>query len=116
MQHRTEDKIRAALDGTFTRFDPVRGGVKTVRVPKCYRPTHDIRGCFSGGVAGVKRPDRRFFSPAEDAMIIALKAEGIAAHMIGLRLGRLLGRRSAAGVNKRYRLLVQQGKCQAVVA
>jgi hypothetical protein len=91
MQHWTEDKIRAALDGTFTRFDPVRGGVKTIRV-------------------------RRFFSPAEDAMIIALKAEGIAAHMIGLRLGRLLGRRSAAGVNKRYRLLVQQGKCQAVVA
>lgn len=106
----TEDKIRAALDGTFTRFDPVTGGVKTATVEPDHAPTHQISG--SGGRPSGISTRYKQFTPVEDEMLIGLKAKGLPASHIA----RLMGRSDDSGINKRYRRLVRSGKCQAVVA
>jgi hypothetical protein len=104
----TEHTIRDALDGTFTRFDPVTGGVRTSVVGEDHRPSHDI----SGSHRGVLRPAAyKHYSQAEDEMIISMKLGGYSCKLIGILLGR-----DDAGVAKRYRTLVRSGKCQAVVS
>ena len=107
----TEDKIKAALDGTFTRFDVITGGVKTSWVGDDYQPTHNVMGT-TATCAGVKKAGYKHFSQAEDEMIIGLKAKGLSARHIAI----ILQRSDDTGINKRYRRLVKTGKCQAVVA
>lgn len=110
MQQWTEELIRRALDGTFTRFDTVNGGVRTAIVEPDHRPSHHI-SAGGGSTKGVSKDYRRF-SPADDAMIMAMKAKGFSARHIA----RAIGRHDDTGINKRYRRLVATGRCQAVVA
>ena len=107
MQHWTEDMIREHLDGTFTRFDVVTGGVRTARVDPDHRPTHDISSTGLGNKAGYKH-----FSPEDDKIIIWMKAAGMSAR----RIAAMLPGRTDACINKRYRRLVKQGKAEAVIA
>jgi len=108
----TEDRIKAELDGTLTRFDVLTGGVKTARVDHNHQPSHDISGGGGGSAQGVKKPNYRRFDPDDDKMIIAMKAKGFSARRIAIAIGR----DDDTGINKRYRRMIATGRCQAVVS
>lgn len=79
----TEAAIKAALDGTFTRFDLQDGAVVTVRVPDDYIPPHT---CTGRQIGEIYTHDR--YTPDEDIIITELRRRRMPAWEIAERIGR----------------------------
>lgn len=105
----TEQAIKNALDGTFTRMDRVTGKSVTKQVEKDYRPTHKPPGenAAAGGKEGGRKSFLRF-EEAEDHCIIAMHAKGYS----NWRIGKLLGRKRDT-IYRRIVLLKEKGRISA---
>lgn len=79
----TEAAIKAALDGTFTRFDLQDGGIVTVRVSDDYIPSHVVLGRQVGETYSHDR-----YTPDEDIIITELRRRRMPVWDIAERIGR----------------------------
>lgn len=98
MRHITEQHIKRALDGTFTRICQITGASKTLRVDDDFEPSH--LPYTNPGNKGMKRAEYRKYTPADDELILAMKAK----HYSAARIARILGRDDSS-VLRRCRML-----------
>jgi hypothetical protein len=95
----TEERIRAALDGTLTRLAE-NGRVVTDKVKPDYIPTHKMSG---GCTKGIPRGNYRMWTPEDTALLLKLRAQGETT----IAISRVLARHPRS-IRRRIEIVEQQ--------